>query len=333
MAYNPNEPRDEHGRWTDGGGTAWSPLGNGRFVADKSPMIEITKQDKHFSEFGDLRALAVEVSKYAVKLGFDPQYLTVTDANHPFEVDGHSKFAAGTADREGGRITIYAPQVPLGAHWTPGLMAHEIMHQKFNAFMQDYQAEYARLQKDPDYHKDGEWKDEPNGDHWFDRKSAFMRPDGQLNEPYASKYPLYQTYNRVMVGSDEFRKSDGVSEYSKNWWTDVINGKASWDVGIHETLAEMAKIKLNEATNLKEHKERVKDMRARGVEWSEESEKLFKKNSGTMYRFYKEGKEEVDGKKVYFATTGKRVAKVWSALYDAVTEHWDSRHKYKAPKK
>jgi len=334
MSFNPNELRDEHGRWTDGGGTAWTALGAGRFTAKGMPMVELSAQDKHFSDYEKERALAVEVGKYAAKLGFDPEMVTVTDRSYTFDVNGETGVhAAGTANRDDGRVTIYAPQVPSQSSWTPGLMAHEIMHQKFNAFVRDYQEEYARMQKDPDYYKDGEWRTEANGDRWFDRKAEFMHPDGKLSEPYASKYPLYMLYTDVMVGNHELSKTDGVTEYSKNWWTDVMNGKAGADKGIHETLAEMAMIKLNSESRTPDHKAFLKDYAARGGKWTDQEEKDWRLNSNAGYRHYHLG--EVEGKKVYFATlkgSPTRVAHVWSALYDAVDSHWDSRHKYKKAK-
>ncbi len=137
-----------------------------------------------------------------------------------------------------------------------------------------------------------------------------MRADGLLNEPYASKYPAYQAYTQAMMPDiAKFAKSDGVSDYSKQYWlgyqtpmeVKFINPQGNEQTALttsvplesafHETLAEITRLKYA-------------------------GEPIYHKKLG-----------EVEGKPVYFGTTVKGLKPEWSALYKAVNENWKRRSK------
>ena len=216
-----NEPRDYHGRWTAGSAAAESRDLHNVSVSDRGPYVAV----ENMAHAEDAKRIALAASLVAMKLGFDPTKINVTDTEAKFVLNGREWNAAGEADRATGLITLYTQQ--LSPSSIPGVTAHEIMHQKFNAFTQDYDAERKKMTQDPAYLSNG-----------------FMKADGFLAEPYASKYPLYQQYQKLMEPSitEGFAKSDGVSQYSRDWWTSWKAGQAKTDQAFHETLAEMAKI-------------------------------------------------------------------------------------------
>lgn len=341
------EPRDERGRWTDGSGVEWTANGSGRFEAAKHPKIDLNNQTGHLK---DMKAFGLvhDVREAATKMDFDPEKVTITDRKYDFEVDGQHMTAAGTAHSDDGRITIYADHATK--EYMPQLMAHEVMHQMFNKYMADYKAEYERMQKDPDYHLESKLVpfDPNNPKHAAQiaaggmkftspsdavhtmpngqiREHGFMNPNGTLNEPYASKYPLYQARTKMSNehSTADLARTDGVSAYSKAYWTDWLNSKIGTDIATHETLAEIHRIKYKNSVLDAEHKAKLKEFKKLGVPWTAEDEAAYKRNRGTGYVHYTQGKEPVDGKKVYFASTKPRhLSPAWASLYKAVVDNW-----------
>jgi hypothetical protein len=288
-------------------------------------------------------------AQVAEKLDFDPKGINISDDSRTFELNGKVMNYAGWATRPSkprlvteqdgskqvvgggiGTVTLFTPHVGNNPSAIAGVAAHEIAHQKFNALLSDKNADSLKMPHDPDYGKDPEWKvyDPTNPAHaemkangalvstpQTDgtvkiREPGFMRPDGTLNEPYASKYPAYQAYTKAMMPMiAKFAKSDGVSDYSKEYWQGVqtpveksfINSSGveqkyttasiPTESAFHETLAEIARLKYA-------------------------GEPVYHKKLG-----------EVDGKPVYFSTSAKGVKPEWSALYKAVNENWKRRNK------
>jgi hypothetical protein len=96
-----------------------------------------------------------------------------------------------------------------------------------------------------------------------------------------------------------YRQTDGVSEYSRDYWSDLKTKGGQYDRAIHETLAEIARLQYTA------------------------------KQSGvpTEYRHWRLG--EAEGKPAYFAT-GKDTNKLspeWSNLYKLVHANWKQRNK------
>jgi hypothetical protein len=301
MAFNPDEPRDFHGRWTASEtGEAHTAPGMPFVRVDDPAQTDIAKH------------LAEQAADVAKALDFDPAKINVTDQERTFELNGQTHHAAGTYHPDTDTINLYSKQLVHGTQFersfaNSGLIAHEIEHAKFQALLNDYKSEYEALQKDPDYEASKPtWEKAPGADDgttrpvYGPRTDTFMHPDGRLKEPYAERYPVYSAYTDTFIKAggihDHFAKTDGVSHYSKEWWTDWANGKAQTDSAMHETLAEMARIKY----------------------------------TGGSYMHFKEGKEPIDGKKVYFATTKgspKRVSREWAELYKLVEWNWKRRNK------
>ena len=346
-----NEARDYHGRWTAGG--VGAPVIGGGFVEAHShpagPYMAI--QDPAQAQKADTVAkIAADVAK---KLGYDPTSVNISDEKRTFELNGKTLTTAGWATRPPGpsatvnpdgskqiigggigTVTLFTPHVGDDPAGIAGVMAHEVSHQKFNAFMSDRETDHIKMENDPDYHKDTQWvtydatnpvhvgmsvggamMSTPQADGTVKiREPGFMRPDGLLNEPYASRYPAYQAYTKTMMPSnDQFAKSDGVSDYSKEYWlgtrtaiekeyTQTLDGVTTGtgqkyktyavnpNTAISETLAEIGRLKYSKET-------------------------IYHKKLG-----------EVDGKPVYFSTGKKGLKPEWSALYKAVDENWKRRN-------
>lgn len=270
MAFDPSEQRDEKGKWTAGGSHASGPA---MFVHDRvnEPSAE---------------RVATKAAEVARRLAYDPSLINVSDESRTFELNGKTHNYAGSAMLIGpgkpgepqstttvGTITLYTPHISESS--IPSVTAHEIEHQKYQAFIEDAVREGGLLQHDPDYNKNGEMTSRPDingGAPSFDRTKAFMRADGTLNEPYASKYPTYQAYTKAMNDFDRMAKEDGCTAYSREYWVGYAKGTVSKELAYHETLCEMSALRgggeENRAamrTTLDRLRGELKQMEARGA--------------------------------------------------------------------
>ncbi len=222
MTFNPDEARDYHGRWTGGG--APDAGGPTPFQLD-AIKIENARREQ----------LAARAA--AEKLGYDPNKVIVTTDERTFMLNGQQMNYAGEAELETGRIRLYSNQIMPSQ--IENIMAHEVEHQKFQTYVNDYQAEAAAMRA---------------ATAGIDRgKTAGSDPvmnfDGTLKEPYASQYPLYQEYTRLTADHAGMVKEDGVTDYSRQWWEAWNKGKARTDQAFHETLAEMASLRQRNGPN------------------------------------------------------------------------------------
>lgn len=342
MAYDPNEPRDERGKWT-------SSLGGAMHMAPGFPAVSLTDP----ANAGKAKLLAEKAEEVSRALDFKPTKMIVTDIPHKFTINGQEYNEGGHYDPQSEYITL---RHALSHETGDGVIAHEIAHAKFDALMKDYRAERDAMEKDPDYRKENTSKwvpyDESNPAHVAskalgnivttdgqirERKPGFMNPDGSLNEPYASRYPLYQRYNEVAGGTrkgteiSDFAKTDGVSKYSKDYWEAWQNREVGTDSAMHETLAEMARVKWEVARDTKAHKDNVKYIKKNGGQWTPDDEKQWKQGmqsrTRTATQNYHLGKGDVNGRKTYFATTKKVSRKNWEDLYDLMDSNWTRRNK------
>lgn len=192
-------------------------------------------------------------------LDFDPAAIMISSAEKSFELNGQAFKAAGTAEisrvgKDAVLITLYAQQMrPDNAN---GVIAHEIEHIKF---------ETALLRASADFEKIGKEPKEPS------RVDPVMNPDGSLKPPYDAKYPAYQAMVVAYDNADKamLAASDGVSEYSYDWWKNwrtkkntsaPFLGLAEFSA-VHETLAEMARIKYDTGKFPEHMGERILDWR------------------------------------------------------------------------
>lgn len=344
MAYDPSEARDSKGEWSADGGSGDSP--------------------KAYLTPGQVNAITMAVKAEAVAQGFDPRKVMVVTEDKTFELNGKELHYAGAAYKDTGNITIHATAANnLTQHTIPGLMAHEIMHQKFNAFLADYRSEREQVMAIPQNSVPVQINTGTDNPRTVMRDA--MTPDGTLRAPYDKQFPTYQSYvTLVEQKQGQLIKEDGCTSYSEDWWKEFSGpGKQVWEspggakvtlpansnivapegsklmgtIGIgletpiHETLSEMARLhsekqSLTDKVQGQSRKYLQDKAQAEGRQWGDVDEK----------RFQKAVKAEV-GKTLgppTVKTNGIKTAKVskdWTALYKAVNKHWDNLSKSKDP--
>lgn len=177
----------------------------------------------------------------AAKLKFNANKITVETVDKEFVLNGRTFFYAGGARLSTGEIFLYKNQVSEAS--LDGIVAHEIEHHKFQSAIDTANVERMDMMREPGPPPD------PNGATFWERrggKDAVMAPDGTLRPAYAKKYPVYTAMQKALdsVPIEKFEIGDGVSAYSLEYWQEYKKGTISRIVALHETLAEMARVKL-----------------------------------------------------------------------------------------
>lgn len=221
--YSPDQPRDEHGRWSAGGG---APSGDGM------PLQNLDAEGDEPAPIGlDLKTTDEIIEYTCAEMKFPLGRVQTTDIDREFTLNGMSFKYAGAAniDDHKGDITLFRGQLRYAT--AGGILAHEIGHIRFQAFLNEGRKEGYVVN----------YIDAPQ-DTFYDK---VMMPNGGLREPYATQFPAYQTLNKLydQVPTQLFEASDGVSPYSQGWWQAYRSGTASKEQAMHETLAEMTRIK------------------------------------------------------------------------------------------
>jgi len=179
-------------------------------------------------------AMAKQISK---KMGFDISKIQTTDEVKTFSLNGRDYKYAGSCDLSTGEIMMYTEQLTEAS--AAGVVAHEIEHAKFQKVINTVREDAHEVMKKIRKYDEGK-----------PRKEEAMKPDGSLREPYASEFPLYTAWHEAYGSKDHevFANSDGVSNYSEEYWKAWRKGECSTDIAFHETLAEMARIRLETGT-------------------------------------------------------------------------------------
>lgn len=307
MAYDPKEPRDERGRWTVGGPGPH----------EAGPMMSISSHE-NADKADTIARIAAETAK---SLDFDPKFITISDENKSFMLNGTERKYAGAAfldmHTENPEIALYTPHV--SPETASGVTAHEIEHQKYQAFINDYRKEREAMEQSTEYKESlPRWDGATKIDNGND---TFMRPDGTLHEPWASKYPVYTAWTETMRPStQDYAKSDGVSGYSRDWWDAWHKSEANTEQAMHETLAEIAHARQKFRQNKEAHESNVRYIKEHGGEWTKEQEAEWRKNSkNTITHMVR--------KKNGMMTLRKGIDPIWNTLYNAVEANWKRRQK------
>ena len=175
----------------------------------------------------------------AASLDFNPDNVKFTDEDRKFEMNGKEMYYAGSFTRGEPNVMIYHKHIDIAS--VAGVTAHEIGHRKLDALRLRYREEYQGALAEPGPPPD------PNGQYWWQKaggSEAVMAVDGTLRPPYDKKFPVYDFWERnVELKRDQMRKDDGVSNYSKEYWEAFAKLEVGIDKPIHETIAEMTRIK------------------------------------------------------------------------------------------
>ena len=219
-----DHPRAENGQFGSGGGEGG---GEGEAVKEKST---VTKE--HFD------AVSAAATYRAIKLGYSPAKIKVS-ADPPatyklgdveFKPGAEAYTGEGHPEHPKGTIVVYAGFTsPEHVH---GLMAHEVMHQKFETVLDKARDEKKDIMKEMD-RLTAEGKDP--------RRDGPLKASGGVRDSYAGRWPVYEKIDPILSGkASKLAKEDGVTKYSRMWWDAHSKGHANTKQAIHETLAEMA---------------------------------------------------------------------------------------------
>jgi hypothetical protein len=236
--YSEDEPRDDHGQWTAGGE---APLG--------TDYGDASKRDTEFSD--------QDYKDVAASMGQDPAKVVVShDDSRTFKVGDREFKEAGHASLETGVITIYPAQAKNAAY---GITAHEVAHVQYEKVMQAYHDEEKRWMADAheEYKRvgSGSWNDDrqtwiASGHTLVQTPAGFYNPTPEND----AKYPVLAELAKFQQAQDgQFQKDDGVTDYSKSYWTALTqpNSDVRWDSAMHETIAEIARLKATDPNNSK----------------------------------------------------------------------------------
>jgi hypothetical protein len=222
-----DEPRDPSGKWTAEGG-------EGASTAE--------------AEAAHVRSVLQIGRAVAKELGYDASKVSIGAQESPdakFTLNGKEYRAAGLAYTHGankGLIKLFPTRI--SGEFTKGITAHEVEHQKFQTAIDKFKEEKERAKAEPGPPPD------PNGKYWWQRtggQDAVFTMDDSLRPPYDAKYPVYTAMHEAFGkrSFDDFMVSDGVSDYSFEYWKRMKNEvtNENYRTAMHETLAEMGRIK------------------------------------------------------------------------------------------
>src|SRR5262249_31526185 len=140
-----------------------------------------------------------------------------TTEDYPFVLNGVQLHAAGTFDKTNPTqpVTIYTNNTTPAT--VAGTAVHEIEHAKWHNALSRYNAEEGAAYLEPvpppspagttDWEREGGYR-------------AIMDGTGTLRPPYDTKYPAYTAFHAAFasVDKDRFANSDGVTDYSREYW-------------------------------------------------------------------------------------------------------------------
>jgi hypothetical protein len=171
------------------------------------------------------------------KVDFNPENVVYTTMDRDFTLNGRQYKYAGSYSPGASAVVLYLPHVTKNS--VAGLVAHEIAHRKWDAFLRAYKKERDAMLADPGPPPD------PNGEYIWQKRGGtdgMMKADGTLRPPYDSKYPLYVEFERIYQ-IDKLSKEDGVTPYSREYWTEWFDHNMTTDSPVTETLSEIAYLK------------------------------------------------------------------------------------------
>lgn len=233
--YSEDQPRDESGRWTDGGGSSSGASGD-----PGSGGSSINEDERSQFRISAVREQAGYMSAID---HFDAARIDVVDqAPRAFTVGTRQFNEAGHFDPATGRIQLNARVLAdLNTSAIKGVASHEIMHAQQDHVDRLRAAEHAVIKALPTdeyarlFQANGYARPEARGELAFryPASAAYARTwgDSYLNEE-ADK----DNYTAMM-------KEDGVSEYSKAYWApEAMRGSGSLARAVGETLAEVRRV-------------------------------------------------------------------------------------------
>jgi hypothetical protein len=160
-------------------------------------------------------------------------YLGVDKNDVSFKVEEQQEFTVGNRKFRGAgsynpdkKLVSMSKDLPIEE--AAELIAHEVMHAKYNAVMKAFYEENDR-------HRAASPED----------KKKIAGPDGKIRPEHQKDFPAHSILPKGWWNPDKLRKDDGITPYSKEWWKAEGENKANSSTAVNETLAEMAKLDWN----------------------------------------------------------------------------------------
>jgi len=211
----------------------------------KIPKKGMTKSQKH----------RARVERVLTRLGFPTDRVESSEEDgYLFNVGGQSFRAAADYDPKTGKIRVFDVD-NLPESEMEGILAHEIMHDKFQTYVVAQQAQFTEIHRSI--------HDEADPQKWL------IKVDGSIRNPEdRPRFWAWEIQEKYLTGKHlEFlQKSDGVTAYSDAYWEAVRpDSPYSTQLAINETLAEIAR----KEANLKDIGMTIDDMQAIDPIWKE----------------------------------------------------------------
>jgi hypothetical protein len=176
-----------------------------------------------------------KIDVMAQQYNYPREKIYMSDDTYTFQLNGRNCKAGGLAflydneekGRKAGDIVMYGHpdfNVDLPIR---GILAHEIMHQKFHMVMEEWKREVFQ------------WA----ADH--DRPVSFRQKVAPADR---NKYPVMAALHSTAIVTDgkKLAEDDGVSNYSSEYWAEFYRGgeysQEKFNSAVHETLAEIARL-------------------------------------------------------------------------------------------
>lgn len=160
---------------------------------------------------------------------------------YKFKVGGEEYVAAGQFNPATNTITIYNGAFQDEA-LAAGVVAHELQHAKFNQWRNQATKEHRQLIRMEGSEQVKYWVD--NG---FQRS---LTPEGE------KKFPFYASWKKFRDDDlqRELERADGITPYSASYWREYNSGSGTFERAVDETLAEVAKLRVNNSNAMREAK-------------------------------------------------------------------------------
>lgn len=231
--FNPDEPRDDHGRWTTG------------MLAKVGGKAEWIRQ---------------KIDTIAEQLGYPKEKIFMSDATHTFDVNGKHYTSGGVAfTRAGGMIGEYPEHYEKGdivIFGRPGfdqdfpvrgIVAHEIEHQKFQTVFDQYIKEDGEIIAEQQALLDKGLKGKAYREASPADENDVVKPESVSRYPTLAALQPFLGLDKLPNKEDgptKLAQEDGVSNYSKQYWDEFAAGGGRQRLAaIHETLGEMSRLR------------------------------------------------------------------------------------------
>ena len=222
--YNPDQPRDSHGRFGSGDNTKdlEAPI-----AGDTSHHAAYLQADNHHE------AVKAVVEKVAKELKFPIDKIDYHTKDKTFTLNGRTCYYAGSYNLNTGRIGIWPGRIN-SVRDAEEVMAHEVGHAVFEPVYQKYNSEQANLI----VHRVMSEGEEGRPRSALLANGA-VRPGHGLEE----KFPTYSRLQPVLKDTKKLIRDDGFTDYSRSYWKAYANHEVSLKSAMHETYAELNVLK------------------------------------------------------------------------------------------